>query len=180
MSLQPPSGFESTPQPATTARRVPAPRPHGIKVIGGISAHLHRVIALDAMASNIGYLTVEWSLRQNGFDLLALSENATVAARGTSLAVDLAGPLGRVLIATGSRGTMPMPASELRLTNGSTRVTVPIEGGTSLGMWPRLSLTRVDGYLVVRHEHDLLSGVLGAVAGAYGYDERQFTLAHTT
>lgn len=161
------------------ARRRPSRPPQGVSVVGGRTVKLHRVLALDRLASGIGYLTVEWRLRQRGFDLLALHDGSTVAARGNTLTLDLTQPMNRVLIATGTQGTMPLPPSELRVSNGTTQVIVPIDGGTSLGVWPRLTLTRVDEFVVIRHERDPLSGILGAVAGAYGYDERNFVLAHT-
>ena len=140
---------------------------------------LHRVVALDRLASGVGFLTVEWSLRRRGYDLLALQDGSSVTARGNTLTIDMTQPMNRVLVATGTQGTMPLPPSELRVSNGSTQVIIPIDGGTSLGVWPRLTLTRVDEFVVVRHEHDPLSGILGAVAGAYGYDERSFVLTHT-
>lgn len=161
------------------AKRRASRPPQGVSVVGGRAVKLHRVVALDRLASGVGYLTVEWRLRQRGFDLLALHDGSSVAARGNTLTVDLTQPMNRVLIATGTQGTMPLPASELRVGNGTTQVIVPIDGGTSLGVWPRLTLTRVDEFVVIRHEHDPLSGILGAVAGAYGYDERNFVLAHT-
>lgn len=161
------------------AKRRPSPPPSGLSVIGGRAAKLHRVVALDRVASGFGYLTVEWTVRQRGWDLLALQERSTVAVRGNTLAIDLTRPLGRVLVATGTQGTMPLPPSELRVSNGATQVIVPIDGGTSLGVWPRLTITRVDEFVVIRHERDPLSGILGAVAKAYGYDERDFVLAHT-
>lgn len=171
------SGRESV--DVVPARRRPSRPPQGISVVGGRTVKLHRVVALDRLASGIGYLTVEWRVRQRGFDLLALQDGSTVAARANTLTIDLTQPMNRVLIATGTQGTMPVPASELRVSNGSTQVIIPIDGGTSLGVWPRLTLTRVDEFVVIRHEHDPLSGILSAVAGAYGYDERNFVLAHS-
>ena len=161
------------------ARRRPSPPPLGVSVVGGRTVKLHRVAALDRLASGVGYLTVEWLVRRRGLDLLALQDGSSVTPRGNTLTVDMTQPMNRVLIATGTQGTMPLPPSEMRVSNGSTQVIVPIDGGTSLGVWPRLTLTRVDEFVVIRHEHDPLSGVLGAVASAYGYDERSFAITHT-
>lgn len=180
MSLQPPTGFQSTPHEAPLpGRSMPEP-PLGLEVVGGRSMQLRRAIALDRLASGYGYLTISWSQRGHGLDLVAFQDGSVVAARGHTLTVDLSQPQRRVLIGTGTRGTMPLPASELLVSNGATQLNVPILGGTSLGFWPRLSITRVDGFVVVRHEGDPLSGVFSAVAAAYGYDERTFVMASTT
>jgi len=169
----------STPLEVVPPKRRPSPPPAGVSVVGGRTVKMHRVAALDRLASGVGYLTVEWLVRQRGLDLLALQDGSSVTPRGNTLTIDMTQPMNRVLIATGTQGTMPLPPSEMRVSNGSTQVIVPIDGGTSLGVWPRLTLTRVDEFVVIRHEHDPLSGVLGAVASAYGYDERSFAITHT-
>lgn len=151
--------------------------PHSISVVGGTSERVNRVAALDRLASGYGFLTIEWPVHQRGYDLLSLHDNAIVSARSGAITVDVSAPLGRVLIATGTRGTTQLAPSELRVSNGSTTVTFPIDGGTSLGVWPRLSISKVDEFVVIRNEQDPLSGTLTAVAGAYNYDERNFTLA---
>lgn len=134
---------------------------------------------MDRLASGHGFLTVEWSIRRHGHDLLALQQNSAVAPRGSTLAIDLTQPMHRVLVATGTQGTMALPPSDLRISNGSTQIIVPLEGGTSLGVWPRVSISKVDEFVLIRNERDPLSGILGAVSRAYGYDERTFVLTHT-
>ena len=158
------------------ARTLSAP-PLGLDVVGGTNVRLNRVVALDRLASGFGFLTLEWPAQQRGYDLLALHDQASISARGSAITVDLSVPLGRVLIATGTRGTTTLAPSSLRVTNGATHLDVPIDGGVSLGVWPRLTIARVDEFVVIRHEQDPLSGNLTAVSKAYGYDERNFTLA---
>ena len=166
----------------SAARTIPpgprlSPPPFGMDVVGGTTVQLNRVVALDPLASGYGFLTVEWPVHQRGHDLLCVFDQARVSARANSLAIDVSGSLGRILIATGTRGTTQLAPSQLRITNGSTTILVPIDGGTSLGVWPRLSISKVGEYVVIRHEKDPLSGTLTAVSAAYGYDERNFLLA---
>lgn len=166
----------ASPKRLADARVLSTP-PFGLDVVGGTTVRLNRAVALDRLASGYGFLTIEWPVHQRGYDLLALQDGSSVSARGNAIAVDLSDPLGRVLIATGTRGTTTLPATTLRVTTASTHVEVPIDGGTSLGVWPRLTITKVDEFVIIRHERDPLSGNLSAVAKAYGYDERNFTLA---
>ena len=176
----PPDSASITPtvaSPAASPFRELSLPPHSTSVVGGSSVKVNRVVALDRLASGYGFLTVEWPVHQRGYDLLSIHDNASVTARSGAICIDLSGPLGRVLIATGTRGTTQLAPSELRVSNGATTVTFPISGGTSLGVWPRLSISRVDEFVLIRHEQDMLSGTLTAVAGAYDFDERNFTLA---
>lgn len=164
-------------QPQASPRRELSFPPAGMDVVGGTTVQLNRVVALDRLASGHGFLTIQWPVHQRGYDLLSLHDRAMVSARSASLALDVSAPFGRLLVATGTRGTTTLPPSELRVSNGATTIIVPIAGGTSLGVWPRLSISKVDEFVVIRHEQDMLSGNLSAVAEAYGFDERNFTLA---
>ena len=83
----------------------------------------------------------------------------------------------RVLLTTGTREPRGLPPLSLLLSNGDTIVECQLPQGRSNGVWPRLSLVRVDEFFVVIDERDNASGHLDNVAAAYGFSPRDVVIA---
>lgn len=139
---------------------------------------LDRALALDRLASGHGALTLHWSLASDpAFDLLAYADDTSLEVRGDDIVIDLLPGVHRVLVATGTRGQAQLPDSMLTVSNGATVVECRLPGGTSLGVWPRISLVGVDEFIVVLDERDPRSGGYEQVAKAYDHDPLTFVRA---
>lgn len=177
-SASAPTGSANTHSSFPPHRRL-SPSPSNVKIVGGQRVDLHRMVALDRLASGYGAITVEWSLHEAGLDLLAFYDGPAVEQRGSQLVIDMHKGIDRVLLATGSQTPRDLPPSTLTLSNGSTTVVGALPEGRSEGVWPRISLFGVDEFVVVIDEEDPFSGNFVAIARAYGFDEKNFIAAPT-
>lgn len=153
------------------------PAPRGLDIVGGRRVGLDGAVTLDRVASGHGALTISWSHEDADCDLLGFADGTVVEARGRDLVVDLVPGVRRVLVATGTRGQRQLPSSRLLVTNGDTVVELRLPGGTSYGVWPRLSLIGVDEFVVLIDEADPGSGGYEQVARSYAFDPESIVRA---